>query len=119
MLIRTSDVSYADTKDTLIIGGDENFPPYEYIDEDGEYQGFNVDLMRALSIELKKDIKLVPMDWLHAHAALMDGEIDMIQGMSFNSQRKEIYDFSNPYLLNSSVLFIKKRWAWRFKLRRT
>ncbi len=54
MLIRTSDVSYADTKDTLIIGGDENFPPYEYIDEDGEYQGFNVDLMRALSIELKK-----------------------------------------------------------------
>lgn len=108
MLIRTSDVSYADTKDTLIIGGDENFPPYEYIDEDGEYQGFNVDLMRALSIELKKDIKLVPMDWLHAHAALMDGEIDMIQGMSFNSQRKEIYDFSNPYLLNSSVLFIKK-----------
>ncbi len=60
------------------------------------------------------------MDWLHAHAALMDGEIDMIQGgMSFNSQRKEIYDFSNPYLLNSSVLFIKKRWAWRFKLRRT
>lgn len=99
--------SYSDNVDTLIIAGDKNFPPYEFVDEDGEYKGFNVDLMRALALEMKVDIKLMPMDWLAAHAALLNGEVDLIQGMNFNKQRLEIYDFSNPYILNSSVFFVK------------
>ncbi len=97
-----------ESKNVLTIAGDKNFPPYEFVDDDGEYRGFNVDLMRALAIELGVEIKLVPMDWMEAHAALNNAEIDAIQGMNFNKQRKEIYDFSTPYLLNSSVFFVRK-----------
>lgn len=101
-------VAINDDKDVLIIAGDKNYPPYEFIDDDGEYRGFNVDLMRALAIELGVEIKLVPMDWMGAHAALINGKIDAIQGMSFNENRAEIYDFSNEYLVNSQVCFVKK-----------
>lgn len=92
---------------SIILAGDENYPPYEYLDDDGEYKGFNVDLMRALSIELGIDIKLVPMDWMKAHRALYDGSIDGIQGMNFNETREKIYDFSNEYLINSLSCFVK------------
>lgn len=92
----------------LIIAGDKNFPPYEYIDYDREYRGFNVDLMRALAIEMGIEIKLVPMDWMEAHALLHAGKIDAIQGMNFNEKRAEIYDFSDEYLVNSQVCFVKK-----------
>ncbi|SCX76528.1 transporter substrate-binding domain-containing protein [Alkaliphilus peptidifermentans] len=97
-----------DNKRMLIIGGDKNFPPYEFVDDDGEYRGFNVDLMRALALELGVEVKLQPMEWLQAHRALQSQEIDAVQGMNFNKQREEIYNFSTPFLLNSSVIFVKK-----------
>ncbi|KAB3529697.1 transporter substrate-binding domain-containing protein [Alkaliphilus serpentinus] len=93
--------------DILVIAGDKNYPPYEFLDDDGEYRGFNVDLMRAIAIEMGVEIKLLPMDWLEVHRALQDGEIDAVQGMNFNKQRKEFFDFSTPYLLNSSVFFVR------------
>lgn len=95
-------------KDIIVIGGDRNLPPYEFIDEDGEYRGFNIDLMRALSIEIGREVKLIPMDWVDAHVALQNGEIDAIQGMNFNENRKEIYDFSQEYLRNSLITFVLK-----------
>src|SRR5687768_17755849 len=35
----------------LIYGGDREFPPYEYLDDDGQPQGFNIHLIRALARE--------------------------------------------------------------------
>lgn len=93
---------------TLLISGDRYFPPYEFYDDDGEYRGFNVDLMRALSLEMGVDIRFVPMDWVDAHVALQNGEIDIIQGMNFNDNRRAVYDFSDQYLNNSIVCFVDK-----------
>jgi PAS domain S-box-containing protein len=100
----------------LTIGGDKNFPPYEFVDDDGEYRGFNVDLMRAMAIEMGWEIKLVPMDWIEAHTALQDGKIDAIQGMSFNNSRKQYYDFSSSYLVNSLTCFVRKDSSYIMKL---
>ena len=42
-------------KDTreIIIRGDSAFPPYEFINDKGEPDGFNIDLTRAIMDELK------------------------------------------------------------------
>ena len=34
---------------SLVYGGDREFPPYEYLDDQGKPQGFNIQLMRALA----------------------------------------------------------------------
>lgn len=91
----------------LTIAGDLNFPPYEYIDEDGEYRGFNIDLMRALSIEMGIEIRLIPMDWVEAYRALEVGNIDAIQGINFDESHLSVFDFSNPYLKNSVTTFVR------------
>jgi polar amino acid transport system substrate-binding protein len=36
---------------SLVYGGDQQFPPYEYLDEDGRPAGFNIQLIRALARE--------------------------------------------------------------------
>lgn len=105
-LVTSSIPSYADDKITL--AGDKSYPPYEFIDKDGEYVGFNIDIMKALSIEMGKEIKVIPMDWMKAHKELIDGNIDGIQGMSFNEERKRIYNFSDEYLSDSLVIFTLK-----------
>ena len=55
--------------------GDDNYPPFEVVDEDGGYNGFNVDLVYALSNELGLRIYLRPMPWAQAFAALGTGEV--------------------------------------------
>ena len=95
-----------ENRNYLIFAGGTSSPPFEFMDESGNYVGFNVDLVHAISNELGREIRLIPRDWLGTYESLQNGEIDAIQGMNFNAQRKEIYDFSSPYLLNSSMCFV-------------
>ncbi|NLX62696.1 MAG: transporter substrate-binding domain-containing protein [Tissierellia bacterium] len=94
--------------DPLIIGMEANNPPFEFIDEEGEYRGFNIDIIKALSLEMEVDIVLKPMDWVDVHVALQNGEIDAILGMNFNENRKELYEFSDEYLVHSLALFVNE-----------
>ncbi len=111
-ILSTSLSSYGVTdpknNDIIVIGGELNYPPYEFLDDDGDYRGFNVDLMNALALEMGIEIKLVPMDWVDAHISLQNGSIDAISGMNYNESRMSLYAFSNEYLKNSLVCFVKK-----------
>ena len=53
-----------DASRSLVYGGDHEFPPYEYLDEQGRPQGFNIQLIRALAREagMAIDIRLGPRD---------------------------------------------------------
>jgi ABC-type amino acid transport substrate-binding protein len=43
------DSSAQDRPWRMVYGGDEHFPPYEYLDENGKAMGLNVDLIRAVA----------------------------------------------------------------------
>lgn len=70
------------TDRVIRVGGDNNYPPYEFLDDDGNYRGFNVDIMRAVAIELGIDIELIPMSWETAIYSLKQGKICLIFLMS-------------------------------------
>lgn len=88
------------------IAGDSNFPPYEYIDENGNFTGFNVDIMRAIALATGADIQFYPMEWNEACDKLKNGEVDIIEGMKYTKDRDKIYDFSDAYLENSQSIFV-------------
>ena len=49
---------------SLVYGGDSQFPPYEYLDEQGQPEGFNIHLIRALAREagMSIEVRLGPRD---------------------------------------------------------
>ncbi|WP_168198217.1 transporter substrate-binding domain-containing protein [Crassaminicella thermophila] len=102
---------YAEEKDvykeTIIVGGDNYFPPFEYVDKNGVYKGFNVDILRAIAIEMGIDLDIRPMPWYEAIMALNEREIDAIQGMKYSISRSYLYDFSDPYLVSSQSIFVR------------
>lgn len=104
-----SETLYDDEKEylTITIAGDDSFPPFEYVDEKGIYKGFNIDIMRAVSIEKGIDIEIIPMPWYQAIEALNKGEIDAIQGMKFSKSRDMHYDFSIPYIETPNSIFVR------------
>lgn len=92
--------------DVIRIAGDRAFPPFEYVTDTGAYQGFNVDLMNAVGIELGLQIEFVPMHWADALEALNNGDICAIQGMTRTPAREPLYLFSDAYLTYSNAIFV-------------
>ncbi len=88
------------------VAGDNNFPPYEFIDADGIYKGFNVDMLKAISIATGIDFEFIPMDWEDAYYALANGEVDLIQGMKESEERKDKFSFTNSLIMNSQSIFV-------------
>lgn len=93
------------------IGGDNYFPPFEYVDSNGNYKGFNVDITRAVALETGMDIEFVPMTWHEVSTALISGDIDVAQGMKYSKKREKTYMFSHPYVETSLTIFVNKNSA--------
>ncbi len=92
----------------IVIGGDHNYPPFEYLDENGRPAGYNVDLTRALANELDLDIEIRLEPWAKIRDALARGEIDALQGMFYSPERDLTFDFSPPHAVNHSVSVVRK-----------
>lgn len=93
---------------SIVVAGDNYFPPFEYVDTNGVYKGFNIDIMHAIAIEMGLDINIVPMTWKEATDALNSGRIDVVQGITDTQERRKRLLFSQPHLTTSQVIFIAK-----------
>ncbi len=88
----------------IIVGGDNAYPPYEFIDENGQPAGYNVDLTRAIAEEIGIDVEIVLDDWSKTYSRLLNNEIDLIQGVFYSLARDEFLDFSQPHTVVSHVI---------------
>lgn len=95
-------------KDLLIIGYDDTFVPMGFRDSKGNPVGFDIDLAKAVSKAINKEIKFQPIDWTMKETELRNGNIDLIwNGYSINDERKKTVAFSNPYLKDKQVVITK------------
>jgi len=83
----------------IVVGGDFNYPPYEFVDKNGYPTGFNVELTRAIAdvMGLEVEIRLGPWDGMRKN--LESGEVDILQGMAFSKERTSEVDFSTPHAM--------------------
>lgn len=91
---------------TFTVGFDAAFPPYGYMDDNGEYVGFDLDL--AQEVCKRNDWELVkqPVDWDSKDMELSSGTIDCIwNGFTMNG-REDAYTWSSPYIDNSQVFVV-------------
>jgi diguanylate cyclase (GGDEF)-like protein len=94
--------------DKLIFGGDSAYPPYEFVDENGEYTGFNVDLMKAVSRVAELDIEIELGEWDLVVERFKSGELDGLIGMAVTPERQKIYGFSIPHNTLHMAIFYRK-----------
>ena len=83
---------------TYIINTDTTFAPFEFENEKGDLVGIDMDILKAVAEDQGFSYEVVPVGFSAATTALEAGECDgVIAGMSITDQRKEKYDFSDPY----------------------
>ncbi len=85
------------TGDTLIMGTNAAFPPYEYYEND-QIVGIDADIAKALGEKLGKEVTIEDMDFNSLITAVQTGKIDMVlAGMTVTPDREENVNFTDSY----------------------
>ena len=96
------------SRTTFTVGFDAEYPPYGYMDDDGEYTGFDLELAQAVCDKEGWELVKKPINWDSKDMELNSGSIDCIwNGFTMNG-REDDYTFSDPYVDNSIVVVVAK-----------
>lgn len=98
--------SKEEARKTFTVGFDAEFPPYGYMNDKGEYEGFDLDLAQAVCEKQGWELVKQPIDWDAKDMELSSGTIDCIwNGFTING-REDDYTWSVPYIDNSQVFVV-------------
>lgn len=93
-------------KTTFTVGFDAEYPPYGYMDENGEYTGFDLELAQAVCDLEGWELVKTPIAWDSKDMELESGTIDCIwNGFTMNG-REDDYTWSDPYVDNSQAMVV-------------
>jgi ABC-type amino acid transport substrate-binding protein len=83
--------------DTITIGLQSGYPPFEYRDDNGEIIGFDIDVAKEIASKLNKKLVVKDMEFEGEILSLKQGKIDLIiSGMNITPKREEEI-FMVPY----------------------
>ena len=99
----------ADTAKTYIIYSDNAFAPFEYLDTaTNKYVGVDMDIMAAIAEDQGIKYEMHNEGFDASMGAVQSGQADaMIAGMTITDERKQTFDFSDPYFDDGQVIVAK------------
>ncbi len=91
----------------ITMATDAAWAPYEYIGENGEVDGCDVDLGKAIADALGVELKIINVSFDTLSTYVDSGEADMIlAAMTITDERKLTMDFSDPYTVAQQYIIV-------------
>lgn len=92
----------------LLVGAEEDFKPYSFIDEKGQPAGFGVDLIRAVADVMDIPIRISPGTWDTVWNGLVAGKLDALPVVAKLPSRIPLVNFSLPHTETFDAFFVRK-----------
>ena len=93
---------------TLVVGTNTAFPPFEYVGDDGNPDGFDIALIKAIGDKIGMDVQIQDMEF-DSLVSSIGGKIDVaIAGMTVTEERKNTVDFSDSYYEAVQAVLVPK-----------
>lgn len=94
---------------TLTMGTNAAFPPYEFVDDNGDYAGIDVKIATAVAEKLGMTLEVKDMEFDSLISAVAGGSIDVVlAGLTVTDERKEQVNFSETYAQGVQVIIVKE-----------
>ncbi len=93
----------------IVVATDATWPPMQFINEQRELVGFDIDLMRMIAGEAGMEVEFRNTAWDGIFAGLAAGQYDaIISSVTITEERRQTMDFSIPYINAGQVLIVRQ-----------
>ena len=104
---KTDNMKEEPEKPVIILGSD-NYPPYNYLNEDGIPTGIDVELATEAFGRMGYQVEVVQINWEEKKELVESGEIDCIMGCFSMEGRLEDYRWAGPYIASRQVVAVNE-----------
>lgn len=95
---------------TLLISTDSNYEPQSFLDPDGNFIGFDIDVGTEIATRLGVEAEFMHVDWDAITAGSWSGRWDISVGsMTITTPRKDVLSFTQPYYYAPAYLAASTR----------
>jgi len=107
----------SDSERVYVFASDATWPPMEYIDDNGEIVGFDMDLLAAMAKAGDFKYKILNTGWDGIFAGLANGSYDaIISSVTITEERKQKMNFTTPYVNAGQILIVRNDYSGKEKL---
>ncbi len=97
----------APAEETLTMGTNAAFPPYEFKDDAGNVVGIDAEIAAAVAEKLGMKLEIKDMAFESLITAVSSGAVDIVlAGMTVTDERKEAVNFSDSYATGVQVVIV-------------
>jgi two-component system sensor histidine kinase EvgS len=88
--------------------GNDDFSPYEFINDENEADGYNVELVRGIARQMGLTVNIDLGQWAEVRQELEQGKIDALTGELYSIERDAAVDFAIPHIVMSYAVFVRE-----------
>jgi polar amino acid transport system substrate-binding protein len=92
----------------LSVGAMESWPPFDYVDEDGNAVGIGADIVKELNHRLGFRLHIVSGKWNDIYQATAHKKLDMIMDITPKPSREPLFNFTSLYLDVPHIIIARK-----------
>jgi len=92
----------------ITIGIEGVYKPWGFAAHDGTLVGMEIELVELLCKKMQTKCTLEAHNWNGLIPSLMSGKFDVVVGLSINSDRRRVINFTDPYALDPSGFIVLK-----------
>jgi PAS domain S-box-containing protein len=85
-----------------------DYPPFALVTEDGQADGFAVQLMRAAATAMGREVNFRVGAWHRIKQDLAAGHLDALPLVARTAEREKIFDFTFPYLSMHGAIVVRR-----------
>ncbi len=101
----SSSASSNDTRPVIQIGSD-NYPPYNYLDVNGNPTGIDIDILTEAFNRMGYRVNFSYINWEDKKTLLANGDIDLVCGSFSMDGREDDYLWAGPYMASREVVAV-------------
>ncbi|MBI9108275.1 MAG: transporter substrate-binding domain-containing protein [Spirochaetales bacterium] len=107
-IINVFQIASEDEGGLLRIASEPDYPPFCIVDENGEADGFSVELFKEAAKVMGLNAEIKVGTWNDIKEELSEGRIDALPMVGRSPEREEYYDFTFPYHTMHGAVFVRK-----------
>lgn len=105
--LTAEEAAYLTKTHTIVFVSQTQYPPFEFIDENGQHEGMMLDVIRWMAMEMGFKPIFKDMTFHQAQEAVLTGKADILTSLFYSEKREEKFRFTAPLFKVPASIFVK------------